>query len=69
MTQTAIQNLEKEVRTIKKDVALLKIMLTHKVKDFEREYRPEFIRKISEAAKERPLCIYKKGEFLKQISQ
>ncbi|MBI2591243.1 MAG: hypothetical protein HYW34_01030 [Candidatus Brennerbacteria bacterium] len=68
MAQTTIQNLKKELQTIKKDVALLKIMLTQRIKYSEGEYHPEFIRKISETAKEQPLYVYKKGEFLKQIS-
>ncbi len=61
MTVATAKKLEKEVKELKREMAVLKAAVL--AKDPEGEYRPEFVREIRRLTKKTPDRAYKKGAF------
>lgn len=61
MTVATAKKLEREVKELKREVAILKAAFLEK--DSEGEYRPEFVREIRRLTKKAPTKTYKKGAF------
>jgi hypothetical protein len=69
-TQTLVRNLQKEVKTLKKEVARLGAAVFNIPEDDEGEYKPQFIKEVLRAAKQKPKKLYeykKPGDLLKHL--
>lgn len=56
------------IKKLQEDISLLRSFIIGNLgKDMEGEYKPEFVKKILEAAKEKPEFVFDKKTFLKQI--
>lgn len=67
-TQVVIRKLSKDVAELKADVRKMKKFFLPPFEDPEGEYRPEFVRKMKKAAKEKPTYQYVgRGSFLRLI--
>ena len=62
------KTLERKTRKLEKEVTLPKsFIIGYLGKDPEGEYKPEFVKRVLRAAKEKPIYTYNPKTFLRQI--
>lgn len=69
-TQTLVRNLQKEVKTLKREVAFLAATVFSIPEDDEGEYKPQFVKEVLRTAKQKPKKIYEyknRGDLLKHL--
>lgn len=67
-TQVVIRKLNKDVAELKDDVRKMKKFIFATFQDPEGEYRPEFVKRMKKAAKEKPTYQYTgRGSFLRLL--
>jgi len=71
MRQKTLEKLNQNSFNLKEEISTLRSFIIGILgKDQEGEYRPEFIRKVLKAAREKAVFAFKnKGDFLKQVGK